>query len=155
MDDNRRDIFDHLMTLPGLRKFNAFYQSHRSVLLYLLFGGLTTFISIGTFILFEIVWGIDVLISNVLSWILAVSFAYITNRIWVFRSAATGVAAVKEIGSFFAGRIATLGIEEVLLLLFVTWLHYNSTVVKVMAQIVVLLLNYIISKVFVFRRGVK
>ena len=53
--------------------------------------------------------------------------------------------------SFFAGRLATLGVEEAILLIFITWLSFNSMVVKVIAQIVVILLNYVISKLFVFK----
>lgn len=55
--------------------------------------------------------------------------------------------------SFFAGRLATLGVEEVILLIFITWLSFNSMAVKVVAQIVVILLNYVISKLFVFKKA--
>ena len=128
-----------------------FYQKHKSVILYIFFGGLTTVVSIGSFVVFDSLLHLDPLIANLLSWVCAVSFAYVTNRTWVFSSKATGAAVPKEIASFVAGRLFTLGLEEVMILVFVTWLNFNSTLIKFLAQFVVLVLNYVISKLFVFR----
>ena len=147
-----QDIFDKLFSLPFLKIFNPFFQKYKSVLLYLFFGVLTTCISIFSFILCDSVLGIHVLTSNIISWILAVSFAYLTNRTWVFQSAATGIALWKEVFLFFSARVSTLLIEEALMWLFVMVLHYNSTVIKLIAQVVVLVLNYVFSKIFVFRK---
>ena len=80
------------------------------------------------------------------------TFAYFTNRTWVFRSAATGNALVKEIVLFFSARVTTLLIEEVLMWIFVMLLQYDSTVIKLVAQVVVLVLNYVFSKLFVFAK---
>lgn len=147
----QEDIFDRLMKLPVLRVFAPFYKKHKEVLLYLLFGGLTTVVSIASFALF--LWlGINELIANVLSWILAVLFAYVTNRTWVFADKAhTRAGILREIASFFGGRIVTLLIEESILAVFITWLGLPAMWVKVAAQVVVILLNYVISKFFVFR----
>lgn len=147
----KKDIFDRIMLLPGLRNFYDLYAKYKSILLYIFFGGLTTIVSIGSFILFEDGLHIHALLANILSWVCAVSFAYVTNRIWVFASKAKGVQIIKEMVAFFAGRLLTLGLEEALLLVFVTWLAFDSTLIKVLAQIVVLVLNYVISKVLVFR----
>lgn len=146
-----QDIFDRIMTLPVLRVFNGFYLKNKSVLLYLFFGALTTFISIFTFALFYDFFNLNELIANIISWIFAVLFAYITNRTWVFDSKQSGKMLIKEMLSFFAGRLTTLGIEEVLLFVFITWLSFNGTPIKISAQFVVLILNYIISKLFVFK----
>lgn len=149
--EEKKDIFDRIMGLPVLRKFYPLYEKYKSVLLYIFFGGLTTVISVGSFMLFEYM-GIDTLIANFLSWICAVLFAYVTNRIWVFSSRTTGTAALRELLSFFGGRVFTLGVEELLLLVFVQWLQLNSTWVKIAAQVIVLVLNYVISKILVFRK---
>ena len=147
----KEDIFDRLMHLPVLRIFEPFYKKHKEVLLYLLFGGLTTLVSIVTFALF-IALGINELIANVLSWILAVLFAYVTNRTWVFSSEAdTKGAVIREMASFFGGRLATLLVEEAILAVFITWLGFPAMWVKVAAQIVVIVLNYVVSKFFVFK----
>ena len=148
----KQDIFDRIMMLPGLRNFFNLYKKHKSVLLYIFFGGLTTVVSIGSFVLCDSVLRIHPLLANLISWVCAVSFAYVTNRVWVFDSQAKGAAIVKEILAFFGGRLLTLGLEEALLLVFVTWLQFNSTVIKLIAQIVVLVLNYVISKLLVFRK---
>ena len=126
-------------------------KAHKEVLLYLFFGGLTTLISIASFALFYSLLGINELIANVLSWILAVLFAFFTNRIWVFSAPTEGFADfARQMAAFFAGRLATLGVEELILLVFVTWLACNALVVKVIAQMVVIVLNYVISKYWVF-----
>jgi len=147
----KHDIFDRIIMLPGLRIFSGFYIRNKPILMYLFFGGLTTLISIGVFIFFDSGLHFNVLVANILSWIAAVSFAYVTNRTWVFNSKATGCNIIKEMASFFAGRLATLGLEEILLLVFVTLLNFNGTVIKIAAQIIVLISNYLISKLFVFK----
>lgn len=145
------DVFDRIMRLPLLNRLEPFYRAHREVLLYLLFGGLTFVISVASYALFVRVLRMDALIANVISWVLAVSFAYVTNRTWVFGSGAVGRESVlKEMGKFFSGRIATLLVEEAILLVFIKWLHFDGMAVKVVAQVIVILLNYVISKLWVF-----
>ena len=118
----------------------------------MIFGGLTTVVSVGSFILFDTVLGVHELVSNILSWILAVGFAYVTNRKWVFCSKAKGAAIWGEACSFYGGRLLTLGMEEGFLLIFATWLGFHSTAVKLIAQVAVLVGNYIISKFLIFRK---
>ncbi|MBR5570127.1 MAG: GtrA family protein [Oscillospiraceae bacterium] len=72
------------MSLPGLRVFQKPYTQHKSVLLHLFLGGSTTAICIGTFILFDNYLDMDVLVANLLFRVCSVSFAYVTNRVWVF-----------------------------------------------------------------------
>lgn len=152
MDKNKKDIFDRLMHLPGLRIFEKFYLKHKEILLYLLFGGLTTIVSIGSYAWFNVKLGVNELIANIISWIFAVLFAYVTNKIWVFQSRSLKMRELTaEICKFFGGRVFTLLVEEVILFVFITLLHGNSILVKAVAQVVVIVLNYVISKVFVFR----
>ena len=97
--------------------------------------------------------GRDALLANVFSWVAAVSFAYVTNRVWVFASTAKGAKAVlKELAAFFGGRLMTLGFEELVLFLLIHLAHWDSTLVKVLAQIGVLVLNFVISKWLVFTK---
>lgn len=92
-------------------------------------------------------------VANTASWILAVLFAFVTNRIWVFNAKTNGKAAFfKQLVGFYGGRLLTFGVEEVLLFVFITWLQFDSMLVKISAQIVVVVLNYFVSKVFVFRK---
>ncbi len=130
-----------------------FGTKYKEVLLYLIFGGLTTVISIATFALFYYYWDFNEVIANVLSWVLAVLVAFSTNRSWVFSAPTEGASAfIKQMTAFFAGRLATLGIEEAIILVFITWLGFNAMIVKVIAQVVVIVLNYVISKFLVFRK---
>lgn len=128
-----------------------FYKKNKEVLLYLFFGGLAFLVSIITYVFFDVMLSMNELIANVLSWVITVSFAYMTNKIWVFHAPThTLQEFIKQMSSFFGGRIATLVIEELILLVFVTWLAFPSVLVKVVAQVIVIVLNYVISKHFVF-----
>ncbi|MBQ6465529.1 MAG: GtrA family protein [Oscillospiraceae bacterium] len=153
--DREPDIFDRLMAAPLLRPLQPFWQKHREALLYLFFGGLTTLLSILLFWLFTAL-GLDVLIANVLSWILAVLFAYLTNAKWVFEARPQGFGErLRLLLRFYAGRLATLGAEELLLWLFIKRLGLPPMPVKIAAQLVVIVLNYVVSKLLVFRKKEK
>ena len=150
--EKREDIFDKIMTLPVLAFFEPFYHQHKQVLMYLLFGGITFFLNIAFYILFYSLWGINELIANILCWILCVLFQYFTNRTWVFDGRTEGVSDfIKQLVSFFGGRLFTLAVEEIIIAVFITGLGLNSLLVKLAAQVVVIVLNYIISKMVVFK----
>ncbi len=136
-----------------IEKIKALCIKHKEVLLYLIFGGLTTVVSLVSFWICTYPLHINVLISNIISWICAVTFAYFTNAKWVFEAKpATRREAFRQFVSFYVGRLATLGVEELILLVFVTLLHGNEMIVKVIAQVVVVVLNYVVSKLFVFQK---
>ena len=130
-------------------KLSALYGKYKELILYVFFGGLATVVSIGAFLLFDAV--MNELVANLLSWVITVGFAYWTNRTWVFRSQVRGKGVWKEILTFYTGRLVTLGLEEGMLLVFVTLLGWNAALIKVAAQIVVLVGNYVISKLLIFR----
>ena len=162
------DIFDRIMHVKPFSVFERFYIKNKSVLLYLFFGGLTTIVSILTFWLSELfirtdlnililgsVYSVKVVLTNAISWICAVLFAFFTNRIWVFNSPTdTWKAFFKQMASFFGGRFATFLLETAILVLFVSVLNFNEMIMKIIAQFVVLVSNYIISKLIVFRKRV-
>lgn len=133
-----------------LNKLLDLYKKYKEIINYLIFGGLTTLISIVTYALFAKVFNIDYLISNVLSWIIAVLFAYITNKIFVFESKSK--KNIKEITSFFFFRIISLIMEMIILYVFVDMLYIDDLVTKIIAQVIVIVANYIFSKVFVFKK---
>ena len=136
-----------------INKIKSLCIQYKEILLYLIFGGLTTVVSLVTYWLCCYPLGMNVLAGNVVSWICAVTFAYFTNAKWVFESSAsTGKEKLKESVSFYGGRLATLGVEELILLIFITWLGFNKMVIKVIAQVVIVVLNYVVSKLFVFRK---
>ena len=147
-----QDIFDRIMRLKFLNRFWPIYKKYKEILLYLFFGGLTFLVSVGSYVFFEFIIHMPPLIANVFSWILAVTFAYITNRVWVFTDIAYGIFGIaKEIISFFTGRAVTLILEELILYIGITVLDFNSIGVKVTGQIIVIITNYFISKIIVFK----
>lgn len=148
----KKDIFDKIMSLPVLNIFNPFYKKNKEILLYLFFGGLSFIVSVATYALFNVPMKMDALIANVLSWIITVMFAFLTNRVWVFASPTDNIKDfMKQMLSFYSGRIITLVIEEAILLVFINMLGFGSLLVKIVAQVVVILLNYVISKLFIFK----
>ncbi len=135
------------------------YYKYEEKWLYLVFGVLTTAISFLTAgiskYLLETAGFSDKIVgdaSTVISWICAVTFAYLTNRVWVFESHASGASElVKEAASFYGGRLLTLAVEWLMMHVGYATFKFNYWVVKIAANIVVLILNYIISKIFVFK----
>ena len=116
---------------------------------YIVFGILTTLVNIITYLFFTRIFGINYLISNIFAWILSVLFAYVTNRIWVFESRNTNI--IKEISLFFGGRLFS-GIFDVgLMYVFIEILSVNDFISKIIIQIIVVVLNYLISKLIVFK----
>ncbi|MBQ6634232.1 MAG: GtrA family protein [Ruminococcus sp.] len=165
MEKEKKDIFDRMMGWGFLKTFEPFYKAHKEVLLYLFFGGLTTVVSViffaipmnmldlgeGKLLGFTIDY--DVTISNVISWVCAVTFAYVTNRTWVFEDKAHGAKPVAvECAAFFAGRLFTLVVETLLLNVMTTTLKMQEIIAKIIVSIVTIILNYIISKLFVFKK---
>ena len=152
MTEEKKDIFDKIMDARIFGFFRPFYIKHKEVLLYLFFGGLTFIVSIASYAIFNVGLGIQPLIANLFSWVLAVLFAYATNRKWVFSDVEhTGKGVLREITTFFGGRVFTLILEEGILYVGITLMGIGSIPVKVVGQVVVIVTNYFISKVLVFR----
>ena len=124
---------------------------YRHYILYIIFGVLTTIVNVITYYLTHLL--LPVMPSTIIAWILAVLFAYVTNRRFVFESQAkTKQEIIKEIISFFSARILTGILDVALMFIFVDCLKMNDMIIKVISNIIVIVLNYVLSKVFVFRK---
>ncbi len=142
------------------KKLQDIYYKYEEKWLYIFFGGLTTVVSfitagIAKYFLERAGLGADAVsdISTAISWVCAVTFAYLTNRVWVFDSNASGKKElVKEFLSFYGGRIATFFTEIIMMRVLFSWIGINYWVAKIFANVVVLILNYVISKLFVFKK---
>lgn len=121
----------------------------RELVLYVVFGTFTFLVNIVTYFLFQSVMGINYLVSNVLAWFFSVLFAYITNRRWVFESKSPNI--LKEMSLFFGGRIFSGVVDTVLMYLFIDVLVLGNTFSKIVVQIIVIVLNYVFSKLIVFK----
>ncbi|MBJ7687810.1 GtrA family protein [Weissella confusa] len=129
----------------------ARFEKYKALILYGIFGVTTTIINVVSYALLLFV-GINVQIAVVFSWLLAVIVAYLTNRVWVFNSGAvTKLELLREFISFMLARLATLVVEMVIIWFGVQLLNQDPIVWKIIDNIVVITLNYIISKLIVFK----
>lgn len=142
-----------------MEKIKSLYEKYREIINYLIFGILTTIVNIGTkyallFTIFDAKNAVELQLAIIISWILAVLFAYITNRKFVFES--KNKNKIKELISFFSARIATLLLEMFIMWFFITLLKLNSDIYviifTILTQILVVVGNYILSKIFVFKK---
>ena len=133
----------------------ALFEKYGEVIRYLIIGGLTTLVSLAVYYACVYTFldaedAVQLQVANVLSWIAAVTFAYFTNRAFVFRSHNKNV--LKEAIAFYTSRVGTLLIDMGLMFLGVTVFGWNDKVMKIVVQVVVTIGNYIISKFFVFNK---
>ena len=128
------------------------YWKYRDILLYLVFGVLTTAINIFAYHLCYQIFDVDNIVRTIIEWVVAVVFAFITNKIFVFESTAEKGKAIIEAANFFACRIGTGVIEVGIMYLFVDVLAFNGTIMKLITNVIVIIVNYIASKLFVFRK---
>ena len=130
----------------------SWYNKYREVLLYLLFGGLTTLINIIAFYFLRKV-SVSLYTSNVVAWILSVLFAFVTNKVFVFESKNQKLKEnIKEVVSFFAFRILSLIFDMAFMYVLVKLLTANEMISKVVSNIFVIILNYLFSKLFIFKK---
>ncbi len=121
----------------------------RELILYVVFGAFTFFVNLISYFFFADLLGINYLVSNAIAWFLSVLFAYITNRIWVFESKSPNI--LKEMSLFFGGRIFSGVVDMLLMYTFIDLLVFDSSISKIIVQIIVIILNYIFSKLIVFK----
>lgn len=130
------------------------YVKYKEVILYLVFGGLTTLVNIVSYAVFARILNMDTVTGTSVAWLISVIFAYITNKIFVFESKTNTFALlVKECVSFFGCRLATGLLDVLIMFVSVNILHFNDMVMKILSNILVIILNYIFSKLFIFGKN--
>ena len=133
------------------------YNKHKEKILYLIFGGLTTLLSLITYYLLTINLlnpsiAIELQLANIISWLIGFLFAFFTNRKYVFNS--NSKHKIKEFIKFFLSRITTLLLDMIIMYIFVTLLGFNNLIIKIISQIIVIVSNYLFSKLIVFKKDV-
>ena len=148
-----------VLYLIFFKKANAWIKKHKEVVLYVVFGGLTTLVNYLVFYPLVNIPGMQdnvswwTLVVNVIAWVAAVAFAYVTNKFFVFQSKdKSGKTVLREIVSFVGARVASLLIEEAILALFVTLLHFNENLIKLIASVGTVIINYFFSKFVIFKK---
>ncbi|MBC9118454.1 GtrA family protein [Fructobacillus fructosus] len=129
------------------------YKKYEETILYLFFGGATFVVSVVTYALFSAVMHWDYTLAYVVSWFLAVLFAYLTNRNWVFKSKVRDLAGLfREIWQFYLARIVTGVIGWLILAFGVQILGQNDLIWNGIQNIFVIVSNYALSKLFIFKK---
>ena len=154
-DERKNEIFvDRIFYHRPFTALQPMYLRHREAYLYLFFGGLAFFLNVFLFLAIDRLTDLDEVINNTICWIICMLFQYVSNKFWVFEvkdSSSKKVAS--ELTIFTLGRLFTLVVENAIIEVFINQLHYNTAAVKIVAQIVVIVLNYLISKLLVFRKS--
>lgn len=136
-----------------IKKLLNLYKKYEEIINYIVVGGITTVISILSYFLIRTILksdtSLNVQISTVFSWIVAVTFAYFANRIFVFKSNnSKKIESVK----FITSRIMSLLIEMLVMLILTDVLKINDKIAKILVQFIIVVLNYLFSKIFVFKK---
>lgn len=126
---------------------------YRDLIVYVVFGGLTTLVNYLVYLPLLHCVGLSAAVSNSIAWAAAVVFAFFTNKPFVFHSKDWSCKTVlKELGSFVGCRVASGALETGVLWLTVDILGGNGTVWKLLTSVLVIVVNYVASKLLVFRK---
>lgn len=139
-----------------MKKIIKLYRKYEEIINYIIVGALTTLISLITYYVcvltfFEPKNALELQAANLISWIISVIFSYFTNRIFVFKSKSK--KKIKEFLSFVTARILTLVLDMLIMFIMVTILEINDKLSKLIVQVIVIALNYIFSKLFIFKKN--
>ena len=133
-----------------VEKIKKLYRRYRELLMYLIFGVLTTIVNYTCYLLTAPFFSVTT-IPVILSWCVAVAFAYVTNRVFVFRSHAKGRETVKEAVSFVGARLLSGILDVAFMAVFADWLGFNDKLMKLVSNVFVVIFNYVASKLFIFK----
>ena len=138
-----------------MNKIKKLYIKYKEVINYLIFGVLTTLVNILGYAFLSKVLKIKYMISNITALITSIIFAYITNKLYVFESKNNNFKNIlKELISFFACRGVTALMDIGLMFITVSIMHLNDMIMKILVNILVIVLNYIFSKIIIFKKNI-
>ncbi|MDO5400229.1 MAG: GtrA family protein [Eubacteriales bacterium] len=136
-----------------MEKIIALIRKHWDVIAYLVFGVLTTAVNYLVYLPVYNLLGLSAAVSNMIAWVVAVAFAFVTNKPFVFRSHDWSAKVVlPELTKFVGCRLASGVMETVILLITVDLLGWNGNLWKIITSVLVVVLNYFASKLLVFRK---
>ena len=139
-----------------IQKIKEVLKKNEELIKYLIIGVLTTVINYIIFAILVKIVKMDMHVSNIIAWIVSVIFAYFTNKLFVFKSKSFEIKVIgREVLSFGAARVFSLLLEEVILYIFVNLLNMNELVIKLIANVIVIVVNYILSKFIIFKKDSK
>lgn len=127
-------------------------MKYKGIIKYLVFGVLTTLVNVIAYWLMYEILHADNVGSTIIAWIVAVVFAFVTNKLYVFDSKNWNKDSIREIVQFFGCRLGTGIVELVMMYVFVDTLNFHGTFMKLVTNFVVIVLNYIASKLIIFKQ---
>ena len=133
-------------------KLKVLYEKYRSTVIYLVFGVLTTVVNYAVYLPLYSFVHLPASVCNGIAWVVAVAFAYVTNKLFVFESKSWDSGVLGELLRFVGSRVASGAIETVSLLLTVDILGWNGILMKLLLAVFVIVFNYVLSKFFVFKK---
>ena len=143
---------DLIKAVTSFENLKNFLRKYEHLIAYLFFGVLTTLINLISFWLISKFTSVGTIPATIISWIIAVIFAFVTNKIWVFKSKnKSRKETTKEIINFLIARIITLFVEVFIMWLMVDHFHHDKLIWKLLCNIITVVLNYLFSKLFVFK----
>ena len=136
-----------------IKKIYALVEKYWDILAYLFFGVLTTVVNYVVYLPCYNLLNMSAVVSNAIAWVVAVAFAYLTNKPFVFKSHDwSAKTVVPELTKFVGCRIGSGLAETLILLVAVDLMHWNGNIWKLLTSVLVVILNYIGSKLLVFRK---
>ena len=136
-----------------IEKIKNLVKSHLDVVTYLIFGVLTTVVNYAIYLPCLNILGLSAAVSNSIAWVVAVIFAFVTNKPFVFGSHDWSMkVVVSEFTKFIATRVSSGVLETLILLVAVDTLGGNGNIWKLITQVLVIIINYVGSKLLVFRK---
>lgn len=134
-----------------METLKTLYQRYREIINYLFFGVLTTVVNYVTYLVMSPFFVLTT-VPTVVAWVLSVLFAYLTNRKYVFCSHSTGRDALKEAGGFVTARVMSGVLDVAIMWVFADCIGFNDLVIKLLSNVVVVVFNYVASKLVVFSK---
>lgn len=136
-----------------MNKIKQIIDKHKEAISYLFFGGCTVLVNVIIYYISAHIFLLSTVTSSVIAWFVAVVFAYITNKLWVFKSKSWSKSTIlSEIPSFFTCRVITGLMDIAIMFIFVDKLYFNDMIVKIISNIIVIILNYLASKFVIFKK---
>lgn len=126
---------------------------NRETITYTIAGIMTTVLNFVSYYILCNILGIESLIANTIAWVIAVLFAYVMNDLWVFQSEKESIIKdCLKIVKFFGARILSFIVEQFGMFLFVNLFKFNNVIMKAFLMVVVIVLNYLLSKIYIFKK---
>ena len=136
-----------------MQKLRALIRKHYDILAYLFFGVLTTAVNYVVYLPCYNLLQLSAAVSNVIAWVAAVAFAYVTNKPFVFRSHDwSAKTVVPELTKFVGSRVASGALETGIIFVTVDLMMWNGNVMKLITSVLVVIINYVASKLLVFKK---